>query len=87
MDATFGIIRFLSDGVGIVVVASTVYAGIQYSSSRGDPNASAQAIKRIQSNVIALLIFIFGYALLNYVIPGTFLTSTTPTSTSQGTGS
>jgi hypothetical protein len=73
MDATFGIIRFLSDGVGLVIVASTVYAGIQYASSRGDPNATAQAIKRIQSNAIALLIFIFGYAILNYVLPAGFL--------------
>jgi len=73
LDMTFGIIRFLSAGVGLVIVASMVYAGIQYASSRGDPNATAQAIKRIQSNVIALLIFIFGYAILNYVLPAGFL--------------
>jgi hypothetical protein len=73
LDAVFAIIRFLSDGVGLVIVASTIYAGIQYSSSRGDPNASAQAMKRIQSNVVALLIFIFAYAILNYILPANVL--------------
>ena len=73
MDAVFAIIRFLSAGVGLVIVGSMVFAGIQYSSSRGDPNASALAIKRIQSNVIALLIFIFASAILDFVIPGVFL--------------
>lgn len=74
LDMLFAFIRFLSDGVGLVLVASLVWAGIQYTSSRGDPNASAEAMKRIQSVVIALLIFIFAYAILNYVVPGTFLT-------------
>lgn len=73
MDLLFAIIRFLSVGVGLVIVASMVYAGVQYIGSRGDPNANALAIKRIQSNVTALLIFIFSYALLNYVIPGQLL--------------
>ena len=73
MDATFAIIRFLSDGVGLVVVGSIVYAGIQFSSSKGDPQATAKAITRLRSSVIALVIFIFGYAILNYVIPTGFL--------------
>lgn len=72
-DMAFAIIRVLSNGVGLIIVGSTVWAGIQYTASRGDPNATAQAIKRIQSNVIALLIFIFGYAILNYVLPAGFL--------------
>jgi hypothetical protein len=69
-DATFAIIRFLTNGVGVVLVASMVYAGIQYSSARGEPGVTAQAIARIRSNVVALLLFIFAYALLNYIIPG-----------------
>ncbi len=73
LDMLFGIIRFLSDGVGIVVIASIIIAGIQYSTSAGDPNSSAKALTRLKSSVIALLIFIFGYAILDYLIPGTFL--------------
>lgn len=69
MDAFFAIIRFLSDGVGLVIIASIVYGGIQFTSSRGNPQDTAKAIERIRSAVIALLIFIFGYAFLNYLIP------------------
>lgn len=73
IDAMFAIIRFLSTGVGLVLVASMIWAGIQYTSSRGDPQATSQAIGRIRANIIALLLFIFAYALINYVIPGAVL--------------
>lgn len=72
-DMLFAFIRILSDGVGLIVVGSIVVGGIQYSASRGDPQATAAAINRIRSSVFALLIFIFGYALLNYIIPGAIL--------------
>ena len=72
-DMAFAIIRVLSAGVGLVVIGSVVVGGIQYSASRGDPQATAQAINRIRSSLFALLIFIFGYALLNYIIPGQIL--------------
>jgi hypothetical protein len=73
VDAAFAIIRLLSDGVGLVIVGSIIYAGIQYSSSGGDPQSTAKAIHRIRESLVALLIFIFGYAILNYVIPAGFL--------------
>lgn len=73
MDMLFAFIKLLSDGVGLVVIASMIVAGIQYTSSRGDPQATAKAISRIQSNVTALFLFIFAYAILNYLIPGQFL--------------
>lgn len=72
VDVVFAIIRFLSIGVGIVIVASLVVAGIQFTSSRGDPNATAKAMERIRNTVIALLLFIFTYAILNFVIPNGF---------------
>lgn len=73
MDATFAIIKFLSNGAGLILVGSLVYAGIQYSLTRGDPQAVAAAQMRIRSVVGSLLLFIFAYALLNYLIPGTLL--------------
>jgi hypothetical protein len=72
-DMAFAIIRLLSAGVGIIIVISTVVAGIQYTTSAGDPNAVQAAIQRLANNVIALLIFIFGYAILNFIIPAGFL--------------
>jgi len=73
MDLTFAIIRFLSDGVGLIIIGSLVWAGIQYSGSRGDPQSTASAVNRIQSTFFALLLFIFAYAILNYIIPGQVL--------------
>jgi len=73
IDAVFAIIRFLSAGVGIVIVASTMFAGIQYTLARDDPTAVAHAKERIVNNLIALLIFIFAFSLINYVVPGGFL--------------
>jgi type IV secretion system pilin len=75
LDMLFAFIRLLSDGVGILIIGSIVVAGIQYTASQGDPNASAAAIKRIRTSLIALLIFIFAYAMLNYVIPAGFFSS------------
>jgi hypothetical protein len=73
LDMIFGIVRFLSDGVGLVVIASLIIAGIQFSASGGDPGAAEKAIKRIRTSVSALLLFIFAYAILNYVLPGAVL--------------
>jgi hypothetical protein len=70
LDTLFGVIHFLSDGVGLVVIGSIIVGGIQYSGSRGDPQSTAKAINRIRSSVFALLIFIFAYAAINYIIPG-----------------
>ena len=72
IDLIFAIIRFLSNGVGIVVIASIVFGGIQYIASGGDPNNTNKAIGRIRSSIIALIIYIFAYAILNYLIPGAF---------------
>lgn len=73
LDLTFAIIRFLTLGVGVVVIGSMVFAGIQYTASRGDPNATGQALKRIASSAGALVLFMFIYAILNWVVPNTLL--------------
>lgn len=74
LDATFAIIRFLSNGVGLVLIGSLVYAGIQYTASNGNPQNIAAAENRIKAVMVALLIYIFAYAMLNYLIPGQLLT-------------
>ncbi len=69
----FAVIRFLSDGVGLVVIASMVFAGIQYSMAGSDPQAVSKAKKRINSSIIALIVYIFAFAIINYLVPGGFL--------------
>ncbi len=70
IDAMFAILRFLSVGVGIVAVTMMIVAGIQYTASQGNPNATAAALKRIRNVIIALLLYFFIYALMNWLIPG-----------------
>ena len=69
MDLLFAIIRFLSIGIGVVLVGSLMVAGIQYTTSRGDAGAIAKAKDRVLNVVVALLIYILAYAILNYLIP------------------
>ena len=69
LDLLFAIIKFISDGVGLIIIMSLIIAGIQYTFSRGEPQAISSATKRIQSSITALVIFIFAYALLNFIIP------------------
>ena len=65
-----GIIQFLSIGVGLIITISLVMAGIQYSSSRDNPQLVQAATQRITNAMIALLTFIFMAAILNFLIPG-----------------
>lgn len=70
LDLIYAIIRFLSAGVGIVVVGSIIWAGIQYSSSQGNPEQTAQAKLRIQNSFLALVLYLFIFALVQYLVPG-----------------
>jgi archaellum component FlaF (FlaF/FlaG flagellin family) len=55
---------------GIVIVGSIIVGGIQYSSAGSDPQKVQAAKNRIKGAVIALLLFLFGYSLLNFLVPG-----------------
>lgn len=74
IDMLFAFIRFATAGAGIVMIGSVVFAGIQYTISKGDPQATAEAIKRVRNTLIALALYIFAYAILNYLIPAGFFT-------------
>lgn len=72
-DMSFAFIRFLSAGAGLLIIASVIWGGLQYTMSRGDPQATAKAVERLRSSVIALLIFLFAGVILNYLIPAGIL--------------
>ena len=62
--------RVLSGLVGIIVIAMIVIGGIQYSTARNDPQAIAAARGRIINALIALLFYIFIFAILQWLVPG-----------------
>lgn len=64
------IINFLAVGVGIAVVGGIAWGGMLYASSNGDSAKAKQGITTIVNAVIGLLLFMFIYALVNYLVPG-----------------
>jgi hypothetical protein len=64
------VLNFLSIGVGVVVVIMIIIGGIQYSASGGNPNTVQEAKKKIYNAIIALLAYIFLYAILQWLVPG-----------------
>ena len=69
-DLTYAIVRFMSAGVGVIIVISIIMSGIQYSTSEGNPETTAAAKNRIQAAVVGLIIYIFAFSLIQYLVPG-----------------
>jgi hypothetical protein len=69
-DLAYAIIRFLSYGVGIVLVISIIIAGIQYSSSEGNAEATQAAKSRIQNAIIGLVVYLMAFSAVQYLVPG-----------------
>jgi uncharacterized membrane protein len=69
------LINFLSAAIGVLLIINVIVAGIQYIMSDGDPNGIASAKDRLVATFWAFMVFIFGFALLQYLIPGGLLGS------------
>lgn len=64
------IANLLSAAIGVIVVIVIIMAGIQYTTSGGNPQVAAQAKKRIINAVIALVTWFFLFGILQWLIPG-----------------
>ena len=63
-------INFLSAGVGIIVIGMIILGGIQYSIAGDNPTATQAAKQRITNGLIALFVFLFLFAFLQWLVPG-----------------
>lgn len=63
-------INVLAASVGIVVLIMVAWGGLQYTSSRDNPQQTAAAKDHIRNAILALVIYIFMIAFLNWVVPG-----------------
>jgi hypothetical protein len=63
-------INVLSGLVGVVIVIMVAVGGVQYASSRDNPQQTAAAKNRIRDALLALVIFIFTFAFLQWLVPG-----------------
>lgn len=66
-------INFLAAVAGIVFVASIMISGFQYMTGRDNSGQIEKAKARIVQTLIALALFIFMYALLEFLVPGGIL--------------
>jgi hypothetical protein len=64
------IIDFMAAGVGIIVIGSIIYGGIQYAIAGNNANTVSAAKKRITDSLIALIAFFFIFAFLEWLVPG-----------------
>lgn len=64
------VVNFLAAAVGVVVIAVIIIGGIQYAMAGDNASATGEAKKRIINGLIALVVFIFMYAFLQWLIPG-----------------
>ncbi len=62
--------RTLAAIVGVVIVIMIAVGGLQFSMARDDPQAVAGAKNRIRNAVFALLAYLFGFAFLQWLVPG-----------------
>lgn len=66
----FAVITFVTYGIGIIITLAIVISGIQYATAQGDPGTVKKARTRIFNAVVALLLYLFSFAILNYLVPG-----------------
>jgi hypothetical protein len=64
------IVNFLSAAVGIAVIGSLIYAGIQYAAAGDNSQAVGAAKQRIINALLALAAYIFLFAFIQWLIPG-----------------
>lgn len=70
INLVFSLIRFLTFGIGILIIFSIILSGFQYMTAQGNSQTTGKALKRIFNAVIALLLYIFAFAIMNYLVPG-----------------
>jgi hypothetical protein len=63
-------IKFLNFAVGLAVTIGILVGALQYISSAGDPQKAAKGKQHIWNAILALLVYLFLFGILNFLIPG-----------------
>lgn len=63
-------VNFLAVLVGLAVLIGIVFGAILYSSSGGSADQAKRGIGYIRNALLALVLFIFMYAIVNFLVPG-----------------
>lgn len=68
-----GILQFMAAGVGLAVVGGIIWGGYLFLTARGNSGQVEKGIEAIRNAIIALFLFLFMFAILNFLIPGGIL--------------
>lgn len=58
---------------GLVIVGTLIWGGILYSSAGSDPSKVQAAKNKVVAAITALLLLVFGYAIVQWLVPGGIL--------------
>lgn len=64
------VINFLAIGVGIAVVGGIIWGSLWYTTANGNAGQAQQGVSIIINSIIGLVLFIFTWALINFLVPG-----------------
>ncbi len=64
------VLQLLSSAVAAVVLLMIIIAGVQYITSGANPSQVKAAKDRLTNALIALVLFLCMFAILNYLVPG-----------------
>lgn len=64
------ILVFLAGGVGLAVVGGIIFGAYMYITARGNVSQTQNGQNTIINSVIGLMLFIFMFAILQFLIPG-----------------
>lgn len=62
------IINIVIGVIGFAAVAMTIYGGVQYTTSAGDPGKVKKAKDTIMYGIVGLVVAILAYAIVNFVL-------------------
>lgn len=62
--------KALSGIAGLVIIAMIILGGIQYSAAGPDPSKVQAAKQKMVNALLALLLLVFGFSLLQWLVPG-----------------
>lgn len=68
-DVVIELLKFASAAVGIAVVGGIIWGGIVYATSKGSPANVQKGIKIIGSSVVALILYLLMYAIIQFLVP------------------
>ncbi len=64
------VINFLAAGVGLAVLAGIIFGAVTYATAADSADQAKKGIGYVTNAVIGLLLFIFMYAIINFLVPG-----------------